>query len=72
MDDQELVRAGFRVILSAQADMVVVGEAGDGAEALRVLRYVEATAERLDALALGHGRERCRAGRGRQRFYRGC
>jgi DNA-binding NarL/FixJ family response regulator len=38
VDDQELVRAGFRVIMSAQPDMTVVGEAADGAEALRLLR----------------------------------
>jgi DNA-binding NarL/FixJ family response regulator len=48
VDDQELVRAGFRVILSSQADMVVVGEAGDGAEALRVLRDVEADVVAMD------------------------
>src|SRR5580704_4959666 len=35
VDDQRLVRAGFRVILGAEPDLVVVGEAGDGAEALR-------------------------------------
>jgi DNA-binding NarL/FixJ family response regulator len=35
VDDQRLVRAGFRVILEDEADLVVVGEAGDGAEALR-------------------------------------
>ncbi len=28
VDDQELVRAGFRMVLDAQADMSVVGEAG--------------------------------------------
>jgi DNA-binding NarL/FixJ family response regulator len=31
-DDQALVRAGFRLILDAEPDMEVVGEAGDGAE----------------------------------------
>ena len=36
VDDQRLVRAGFRVILDAEPDMVVLGEAGDGAEALRL------------------------------------
>nr|WP_243118219.1 response regulator transcription factor [Actinomyces wuliandei] len=33
-DDQDLVRAGFRMILDAQKDMVVVGEAADGEQAL--------------------------------------
>jgi DNA-binding NarL/FixJ family response regulator len=32
-DDQALVRGGFRMILDAKADIEVVGEAGDGAEA---------------------------------------
>ena len=36
VDDQPLVRAGFRMILQATADLVVVGEAADGAEAVRV------------------------------------
>jgi DNA-binding NarL/FixJ family response regulator len=34
VDDQELVRAGFIMILTSQDDIEVVGEAGDGAEAL--------------------------------------
>ncbi|MCO1656851.1 response regulator [Pseudonocardia humida] len=34
-DDQALVRDGFCVILDAQPDMTVVGEAGDGEEAIR-------------------------------------
>ncbi len=33
-DDQALVRAGFRALLDAQPDIEVVGEAGDGAEAV--------------------------------------
>ena len=33
-DDQALVRAGFRLILDAEADIEVVGEAADGEEAL--------------------------------------
>jgi DNA-binding NarL/FixJ family response regulator len=32
-DDQPLLRMGFRMILEAQADMTVAGEAADGAEA---------------------------------------
>ncbi len=35
-DDQSLVRAGFRMILEAEDDVEVVGEASDGAEALDV------------------------------------
>src|SRR5690348_14403402 len=34
VDDQELVRAGFRMILEVQADIEVVGEAGDGTQAI--------------------------------------
>jgi DNA-binding NarL/FixJ family response regulator len=34
VDDQSLVRAGFRMILEAEDDIEVVGEASDGAEAL--------------------------------------
>ena len=34
VDDQTLVRAGFRMILQAQQDIEVVAEAGDGAEAV--------------------------------------
>ena len=35
-DDQELVRTGFRVILDSEPDIEVVGEAGDGREAIEV------------------------------------
>jgi len=35
-DDQALVRAGFRALLDAQPDIVVVGEAADGDEAVRL------------------------------------
>src|ERR1700685_1343749 len=38
VDDQELVRTGFRMVLDAQDDMSVVGEAGDGLAATRLLR----------------------------------
>ncbi len=37
-DDQALVRAGFRLILEAQDDIEVVAEAGDGEEAVAVVR----------------------------------
>ncbi|MFD4957366.1 response regulator [Microbacterium sp. NPDC058389] len=32
-DDQALIRVGFRLVLEAEDDLVVVGEAGDGQEA---------------------------------------
>jgi DNA-binding NarL/FixJ family response regulator len=35
-DDQPMLRLGFRLVLDAQADMHVVGEAGDGAAAVRL------------------------------------
>ena len=37
-DDQALVRAGFAMILATQPDLMVVGEAADGAEAIRAAR----------------------------------
>jgi DNA-binding NarL/FixJ family response regulator len=37
-DDQALVRGGFRLILEAQKDIEVVGEASDGREALALAR----------------------------------
>jgi len=37
-DDQSLVRAGFKALLSAQADIDVVGEAADGVEAVALAR----------------------------------
>jgi DNA-binding NarL/FixJ family response regulator len=40
-DDQALVRAGFRMILGAEADFEVVGEAGDGSEAVSLARELK-------------------------------
>jgi DNA-binding NarL/FixJ family response regulator len=37
VDDQELFRAGVAVIIDAQAGMRVIGQAGDGAEAVRLV-----------------------------------
>ena len=39
-DDQELVRAGFRALLAAEPDIDVVGEASDGAHAIRLARQL--------------------------------
>ena len=41
VDDQALVRAGFRMILDAEEDIEVVGEAGDGIEAITEARRLE-------------------------------
>ena len=38
VDDQALFRAGIRMVIDSQPDLEVVGEAGDGAEGLRVIR----------------------------------
>ena len=38
VDDQPLLRTGFRMILSAESDLTVVGEAGDGASAVELAR----------------------------------
>ncbi len=37
VDDQAMVRAGFRRLLEAEADIDVVGEAGDGAQAVALI-----------------------------------
>ncbi|BBH67193.1 DNA-binding response regulator [Actinoplanes sp. OR16] len=37
-DDQALVRAGFRALLGAEADITVVGEAADGLQAVKLVR----------------------------------
>ena len=41
VDDQALVRAGFRMILDAEGDIEVVGEASDGLEAVIAARDTE-------------------------------
>lgn len=41
VDDQELVRTGFRMILESEDDLEVVGEAGDGAAGLELVRTIK-------------------------------
>jgi DNA-binding NarL/FixJ family response regulator len=40
VDDQSLVRAGFRMILDAEPDVEVIGEAADGREAVELVAKV--------------------------------
>ena len=58
VDDQALLRIGFRMVLDAQPDLEVVGEAGDGAEAV-------APGGRAAARRRAHGRAHARHGRRR-------
>jgi DNA-binding NarL/FixJ family response regulator len=58
VDDQELVRTGFRMVLEAQPDMTVVGEAADGLAAVEFSRahtadvmIMDARMPRLDGVA---------------------
>jgi DNA-binding NarL/FixJ family response regulator len=48
VDDQALVRSGFAMLLSAQDDMTVVGEAGDGDAAIALLAQVPADVVLMD------------------------
>ena len=41
VDDQPLLRMGFRLVLDDEDDLTVVGEAGDGAEALRQIAALD-------------------------------
>jgi len=48
VDDQALIRAGFRAIIDSAADLEVVGEADDGAAALDVIREARADVVLMD------------------------
>lgn len=48
VDDQQLVRAGFRMVIDSQSDMSVVGEANDGDEALHLLSVTAADVVLMD------------------------
>jgi DNA-binding NarL/FixJ family response regulator len=41
VDDQPLLRTGFRMILAAERDMTVIGEAGNGEEAVALVRRIQ-------------------------------
>jgi DNA-binding NarL/FixJ family response regulator len=48
VDDQDLVRAGFAMVLGSQPDLAVVGEAADGAAAINLAREVPADVMVMD------------------------
>jgi len=52
VDDQALVRAGFRMVLDAQPDMRVLGEAGDGAAGVAFLDEAAAATGELPDVVL--------------------
>lgn len=45
VDDQQLIRAGFRMVVASQADMDVVAEAGTGDEAVTALAALDPPAD---------------------------
>jgi DNA-binding NarL/FixJ family response regulator len=47
-DDQALVRAGFRMILEANSDFAVIGEADNGREAIRMTRELNPAVVLMD------------------------
>jgi DNA-binding NarL/FixJ family response regulator len=48
VDDQPVQREGYRMVLDSQRDIVVVGEAGDGAQALAVVRRTKTDVVLMD------------------------
>jgi len=66
VDDQDLVRAGFAMVLGSQPDLTVAGEAADGAAAIRLAREVPADVMVMDVRMPGQDgvaatREICQA-----------
>ena len=57
-DDQALVRTGFRMILKAEPDIEVVGEAADGAQAVAATRRLRPDVAVMDVPDRRPGQQR--------------
>lgn len=55
VDDHAVIRAGLRALINAQADLEVIGEAKDGAEALAVACQTQPDIVLMDLSMPGHG-----------------
>lgn len=55
LDNQEIVRKGIRSIIDSQPDCAVVGEAGDGIEALRMVEELNPNVIVLELMLRGTG-----------------
>lgn len=52
VDDQPLVRGGFSMLIGSQQDLKVVGEAGDGTQAVDVVRMMGRSGEGPDVVLM--------------------
>ncbi len=48
VDDQQLLRAGFKMVIDSQPDLTVVAQAGDGVQAMSVLQDCEVDVVLMD------------------------
>ncbi|MEZ4637212.1 MAG: response regulator transcription factor [Caldilineaceae bacterium] len=53
VDDHEIVRAGLRMLFLAEPDMTIVGEAGSGQEALKLVRELKPDVVLMDVAMPG-------------------